>query len=134
MLYRIDPATGATQVFQLMAPQIAEVRAFAIYSVRQWLHVVTQDNKFVTIDSAQSESAAARHTGRARQFHRLAAGRGDRSDRRASVDRRAVRIQQREPALSHHAARERGGDGGGRDAGRQRTDRRHRRDQLAVGD
>jgi hypothetical protein len=50
-LYRIDPATGASVVFALAAPEMAEVRAFAIYSVRQWLHVVTQDNKFVTIDS-----------------------------------------------------------------------------------
>jgi hypothetical protein len=58
VLFHINPATGATQVFTLIAPQIAEVRAFAIYSVRQRLHVVTQDNKFVTIDAANPNQPA----------------------------------------------------------------------------
>lgn len=50
-LFLIDPTEGAISVLGLQAPELAEVRAFAIYSVRQSLHVVTQDNKFVTIDS-----------------------------------------------------------------------------------
>ncbi len=57
-MIRIYPTEDAVDVFSLEAPEIALVKAFAIYSVRQLLHVVTQDNKFVTIDSARPNQPA----------------------------------------------------------------------------